>query len=249
MTGSCELLCRLVNGMWIGKRGDGKGGREIEQEMGGERWGWTKKQFGRVHSRISWPQFTCWIARLSSSLQFRRICIKISLYAPYHLVERTGKGVEWYLPTGCVRPLACCWPFLINNPLAANFPFSGSFSFSFLFFRNKWHQAFTTKTLKPNMPAEKIYLPKTLLVFKNIRWRAETCARSLADVYGRRLISAATRPPPRQEKHPWEPSRLTAVTRCRAYIYEVVLRDARVRVPVCASVTIDANGYNPLKRI
>lgn len=144
------------------ERGEkGNGGREIGQEMGRERWGWTKKQFGRVHSRICWPQFTCCIARLSSSLQFRRICIKISLYAAYHLVEKTGKGVEWYLPTCCVRPLACCWPFLINNPLAANFPFSGSFSFSFLFFRNKWHHAFTAKTLKPNMPLEKIYLPKT----------------------------------------------------------------------------------------
>lgn len=63
--------------------------------------------------------------------------------------------------------------------------------------------------------------------------RRRALARSLADVYGRRLISAATRPPPSQEKHPREPSRLTAVTRCRAYIYEVVLRDACACPSVC----------------
>ena len=47
------------------------------------------------------------------------------------------------------------------------------------------------------------------------------------------------------KKHPGEHSTVTAVTRYRVCIYVIVC----VRVSVCAFVTKDAKGYNPVKRI
>lgn len=78
-----------------GRRGT-EGGREDRK--------WEERGEDEQRSSLdeSTPVFAG-LSLLSSSLQFRRICIKISLYAAYHLVEKTGKVSNDISP-----PLACC---------------------------------------------------------------------------------------------------------------------------------------------